>query len=258
LGTRGAISAAKGRFRGIPELWQVSNPDVKFPLYLRVPSSDVGVYSQIFRKYEYRFEVDTTPEFIIDAGANIGLTSIYFANRFPNARILAIEPERGNFEILMKNAAPYPNILPFLGALWGESAEVEIVDPGRGNWGFMTAARNDDHIDSKLKHRIQGLTIDAILEKYGVRHVSILKIDIEGAELEVFRNSSPWIDRIGSLIVELHEHMKPGCNRTFYNATNGFDSEWTQGELVYLSRTGGCVKRHPNASVVREQVSHAV
>jgi FkbM family methyltransferase len=87
--------------------------------------------------------VNTAPEFIIDAGANIGLASVYFASRFPNARILAIEPERKNFEILVKNVERYPNVQPILGALWGERAEVEVVDRGLGNWGFMIEASSD-------------------------------------------------------------------------------------------------------------------
>jgi FkbM family methyltransferase len=243
LGTRGAISAAKGKIKKKPELFQVENPEIKFPVYLRVPSSDVGVYSQVFFRHEYMFDVNNTPEFIVDAGANIGLTSIYLANRFPNARILSIEPEKANFEILVKNAAPYPNIIPIQGALWGKSMQIDVVDPGLGNWGFMTEAQGNGHATSKSLHQtVQGMTVDTILEKFGIQHLSILKIDIEGAELEVFRNSSTWIDRIDSLIVELHEPMKPGCNRSFYNATGGFDSEWTKGELVYLTRTNGCLK----------------
>jgi FkbM family methyltransferase len=244
LGTSGALSAAKGKIRNKPELFRVESREIGSPIYLRVPSSDVGVYSQVFLKHEYKFEVNYAPESIVDAGANIGLTSVYLANRFPNARIFAIEPESTNFEILVKNTAPYPNILPIHAALWGESTEINVMDPGLGNWGFMTEAQNGNAISSKpLGQKVQGLTINAILEKYGIERLSILKIDIEGAEMEVFRNSSSWINRIDSLIVELHEHMKSGCNRSFYSATDGFDIEWTQGELVYLTRTQGCLQR---------------
>jgi len=246
VGTRGAISALKGKLRGKPELLQVSYPSIRFPFYLRVPSSDVGVYAQIFFKHEYTFEVNRAPEFIVDAGANIGLTSIYFANRFPSARILAIEPERANFEMLVRNVAPYPNVIPVLGALWGEIAELDIVDPGLGNWGFMTQTKDNPSAES-MHQIVSGMTIDTILEMYGLQTISILKIDIEGAEREVFRSSSSWIDRVDSLSVELHEHMKHGCNRAFYNATNKFDKEWTQGELVYLTRTSGCLKQPPNS-----------
>ncbi|HEX3969467.1 MAG TPA: FkbM family methyltransferase [Edaphobacter sp.] len=192
---------------------------------------------------EYKFDVNRDPEFIVDAGANIGLASVYFANQFPNARILAIEPEKENFEVLLKNVEPYPNVQPVLGALWSERAEVEVVDRGLGNWGFMIESSPNGQVSpSSGQQKVEGMTVDMILDRYNVQEISILKMDIEGAELEVFRNSSSWINRVDSLIIELHEHMKPGCNRSFYSATSGFDIEWSQGEFVYLTREGGCLR----------------
>lgn len=243
LGMRGLVGIAKGKLKKKPVLLQVNQRGISSAIYLRVPSSDVRVFKQIFIENEYKFDVNREPEFIIDAGANIGLASIYFANQFPNARILAIEPEKENFEILVKNTELYPNIQPVLGALWGESAEVEVVDRGLGRWGFMTEAPSGDQTLPESSHqKVQAMTVDMILERFDVQQVSILKLDIEGAELEVFRNSSSWIDKVDSLIIELHEHMKPGCNRSFYSATGGFDIEWSQGEFVYLTRTEGCLR----------------
>jgi FkbM family methyltransferase len=243
FGMRGLLGIARGKLKGEPVLLQVKEFGLKSQVYLRVPSSDVRVFAQIFIRNEYKFDVNRPPEFIIDAGANIGLASVYFANQFPNARILAIEPEKENFEVLVKNVKPYPNVQPVLGALWSEKAEVEVVDRGLGNWGFMIEASPNGQTSSQSSHqKVEGMTVDMILDRYNVQKVSILKLDIEGAELEVFGNSSSWIDRVDSLIIELHEHMKPGCNRSFYSATSGFDIEWSQGEFVYLTRNEGCLR----------------
>jgi hypothetical protein len=87
------------------------------------------------------------------------------------------------------------------------------------------------------------MTVDTIMREHGIDHIDVLKVDIEGAEREVFRDPSSWIDKVDTLIVELHERLKLGCNRSFYNGTNGFDDEWVQGENVYLTRSGGCVAR---------------
>ena len=76
------------------------------------------------------------------------------------------------------------------------------------------------------------------IAEIGRRHVDILKIDIEGAEKEVFADPSLWIDKTKSIIIELHERMKPGCNRSFYRGSEGFDDEWSIGEKVYLSKAG--------------------
>ena len=243
FGIRGPWNAAVGKLTKKPVLLHVTVSGNHSPVYLRVPSTDVMVYEQIFLKEEYRFEVNKEPDFIIDAGANIGFASVYFANKFPNARILAIEPEKDNFEILLKNAAPYPNIEPLLGALWSEKEQLEVIDHGYGNWGFMIGQPSANHASSPSNtQKVQGMTIDMILQRYGIDRISLLKLDIEGAEREVFRNSAPWIDKVDSLIVELHERMKPGCNRSFYMATGGFDVEWSQGEFVYLTRIDGCLR----------------
>jgi hypothetical protein len=92
-------------------------------------------------------------------------------------------------------------------------------------------------------HEVQGMTVDTIMKEQGIEHIDILKIDIEGAEREVFRDPSSWVSKVDALIVELHERMKSGCNRSFYNSTNGFDDEWFQGENVYLTRSDGCLTR---------------
>ena len=82
------------------------------------------------------------------------------------------------------------------------------------------------------------LIVDRIMRDHGIEFIDVLKMDIEGAEKEVFENATPWIDKVGILIVELHERLKPGCSRSFYNATNDFDLEWTRGENIFLTRSG--------------------
>ena len=76
----------------------------------------------------------------MDAGANIGLASILFANRFPQAKIFAIEPEHDNFNLLADNVCTYDNIVPLHAALWGENATIHLTDPGDGAWGFRDQA----------------------------------------------------------------------------------------------------------------------
>jgi len=244
IGVRGLISAIRSKITGTPTELEITRQEIKFPFYLRTPSSDIPTYEQIFINQEYDFDVRRPPKIIIDAGANIGLASIYFSNRFPNSQIFSIEPEDSNFELLKKNVAQYKNIIPIRGALWNENKELDLVDPGLGKWAFMTQGDNtkEESLGEKC-HRIQGMTVDEVMEKQGIQFVDILKIDIEGAEREVFHDPSRWIGKVDALIVELHEHMKSGCNRSFYNATNDFDEEWHQGENVYLARSKGCLTR---------------
>lgn len=244
VGVRGLISAIKSEVFGRPAELRITRGEIKFPFFLRTPSSDVATYEQVFINEEYDFDVRSPPAVIIDAGANIGLASIFFSNRFPNAKIFAIEPEESNFELLTRNVAEYKNVFPIRGALWNENIKLDLVDPGVGKWGFMTQDVSGKEVFvGKNCHHVQGMTIDTIMKQLDIEFVDILKIDIEGAEREVFYDSSMWIDRVGAVIVELHERMKSGCNRSFYNGTNGFDEEWHQGENVYLARNTGSLMR---------------
>ena len=70
------------------------------------------------------------PPVIIDAGANVGLSAVFYANRFPNARIIAIEPEPSNYEMLKRNVVPYSNVTPVQAALWKENGPLRLFDTG--------------------------------------------------------------------------------------------------------------------------------
>ena len=236
-GLPGILAAARaGATNSVVKL-KLEKSHLKHPILLRIPSSDVPTYRQVFIDKEYAFHTGRSPEVIIDAGANIGLASVYFANKYPDAKIIAIEPEESNFELLKENTSPYPNIIPLHAALWNRNEEINLVDPGLGKWGFMTdGKRSLGESPDNVCHAVKAFTVDRIIKDYGLERVNILKMDIEGAEKEVFTDTSAWIDSVDSIIVELHERMKPGCNRSFYVGSNGFDHEWSQGENVYLSK----------------------
>ncbi len=244
IGFWGLTYAIIGKITKRTRLLKIVRSDIKSPLLLRIPSSDVPTFSQIYIKNEYDFNVRDTPKIIVDAGANIGIASIYFSNKFPDARIIAIEPEKNNYEILIKNIESYKNITPILGALWNEDAILNVVDCGLGNWGFMMQAQNGEiGLCEKRICKVRGMTVNTIMKEQDINHIDIFKIDIEGSEREVFQDASSWIGNVDSIIIELHERLKPGCNRSFYNGSGGFDNEWTQGENVFLSRHGGCLTK---------------
>lgn len=237
VGFGGLSQVLRSKLTKSEELIKIERPDCKAPIWLRFPASDIPTYEQVFMTYEYDFKVGSHPSVIIDAGANIGLASVLFSNKYPNAKIIAIEPEAGNFEILKKNVAAYPNVIPLRAALWHRNTEIDICNPDRGNWGFVTKEANTSlPIEKPTGQKVPAMTVDRIMEDHDIEHVDILKIDIEGAEREVFSDSSAWIDKVDAVILELHEYASPGCSRSFYTGTPDFPSEWRQGENVYISR----------------------
>ena len=226
-------------------LLKVTRTDCMHPFFLRNKTMDLGTYWQIFIAKEYLFKSNKIPNVIIDIGANIGLSAIYFANTFPKTKIIAIEPEKNNFLLLKRNTEKYENIIPLNYALWKTNGEIDVLDTGLGTNAYMTMENippNQHHHTSCLENKaittnkVMAITIDNILADNNLDFIDILKIDIEGAEKEVFENADSWIQKINVIIIELHDRMKSGCSRIFYNKTNGFSEEWTNGENIFLSR----------------------
>jgi FkbM family methyltransferase len=221
-GLRGLMLAAKSKW-GPPEtLTKVKPPNIAHPVRLRTLSTDISIYHQVFIKSDFDLDLAREPVAIIDCGAYAGFTAVYFANRYPRARVIAVEPEMTNYSLLVQNAAPYPRITPLRAAVWGANTDVWVVDPGHGHWGFRV--RDSECGDSlPVIGNAPAVTVDRIMADYDIGHVDILKVDIEGAEKEVFADASRWIGKVGVIIVEVHERFRPGCRRSVYDAAVGFD-----------------------------------
>ena len=211
-------------------------PHIKYPLFVRMNSSDVQIYKHIFLDKEYDIQLKNSPKTIIDAGANVGYASIYFANLFPQSLIYSIEPESNNFSLLKRNTAPYQNIIPIKAALWKEETVLNLIDPRVGDWGFRTV--NDSLTSSRpiVKERIMGITMDKLMADYSIDSIDLLKMDIEGAEKDVLENSSSWVNKIDVLLIELHDRAIPGCSQALLSATKNFECVRHEGEDYLLVR----------------------
>jgi FkbM family methyltransferase len=193
-------------------------PGIPHPLMLRGTPEDMYTFREIFMMKEYEIQLPDSldPNIIIDAGANIGMTSVYLANRYPNAKIYSIEPDEGNFDQLTLNAAPYNQIIPIKGALWFREERISLVDKGLGNRSFM--------IERSTNGTMNGISISYLMKKFNFQKIDLLKIDIEGSEKEVFETDyQEWLPQTGCLIVELHDRMKAGCSRSVFKAISNYD-----------------------------------
>lgn len=238
FGVRGVMLAAKARsLHGSIET-AVLVPGIKHPVYLRLRTSDVSVFRQVLVTREYDCQFSLSPRTIIDAGANIGLTSVFYANKYPEATIIAIEPESSNFQMLKKNIVPYKNVTAVQAAVWKHNGEISLVDPNSGHHGFRTVEMQGISICREDHQLVIGMTLDKIMTDFNLNRVDILKLDIEGSEKEVFENSTAWIDKVGVVIVEFHDQLRAGCARSVYLATKDFDLEWRNGETVFIARRG--------------------
>lgn len=204
----------------------------KAPVLARPNTSDVPVFEQVFVDREYDFPLpDLNPKLIIDAGANVGYAAVFFANKYPNARILAVEPESSNYELLVRNTVPYANITPINAALWNKTGHVAIDNPGAEKWTFrVTDSR------STTAPTVEALTVQDLLSIARSEHIDILKIDIEGSEKELFKaDYGGWLERVSVMMIELHDEFITGCSKTFYCAVSQYNfNQFVRGENLIL------------------------
>lgn len=197
--------------------WGVKVPMLRHPIFLRKDTSDLTTFDQIFLTGIYKLPDGFEPKVIVDCGANVGMATLYFANRFPSAKIVAIEPEQSNFEMLQINCNGYQNISLIKKAVWHSTGHLYIVDSGKGNYAYSVKTYLDE--GDKSISSIEAITLTDVMEEYKLGSIDFLKIDIEGAEKFVFsENYDPWLARTKILSIELHEGLNPGTSRAIIKA----------------------------------------
>lgn len=237
LGVKGLLLGAQARVLKKRIEVSIQHPHLRCPVHLRLRTTDVALCREIFVQNLYGCDMAHPPRVIVDAGANIGLASVFYAHRYPEARIIAIEPEPSNYQVLLKNTACYPRITPVLAALWDRNEDIDVVDVGFGHTAFQTQEIKADAARSMVA-RAKAITMDRLLTEFDISAIDLLKIDIEGAEKELFEGPVEWIERVGVIAIEVHEHMRPGSNACVQAATREFETSWTQGDVTYLARKG--------------------
>lgn len=197
--------------------------------------ADLGVIAQMFESQDYSLgrlrrgaELHALYEalvqsgerpLILDAGANIGASAVFFGVHFPRAHIVALEPAADNFELLRANTA-------------GLDVDARCAAIGAHDGTGVAVHAASRLISEKLAAGYQPY---------------IAKIDIEGGEQELFSRDTGWADGFALLIIELHDWLLPraGSARNFlrwaaerdrdfvYIGENIFSiaNEWTAGRF---------------------------
>ena len=225
----------------------------KYRMFARSRSTDLLVFTQIFTRAEYEFS-QWTPYYeytkscyeqilsagrqplIIDAGANAGYSAIWFALRFPRARILAVEPDPENYKLLVENVASFEGITPVEAALWDEPARLSVVDGNSGAWG-----RRFHEFESGSG--VATVTVPELLENNPESSPFIMKIDIEGAETKLLRSNTAWVATFPLIIFEPHDMLFPwygtwqGSSHSFFSALSSCKREYLiRGENIFAFR----------------------
>ena len=239
LGHLGQHIMAHGLLRGPRLVWlkshrsprpaRVSSPLTGGEVQVRPGTADMAIYDQIvLQPYLPR---DRNYVTIIDCGANIGLTARYWKAACSDATVVAVEPDKANFDLLVTTTAGLANVHCVQAGIWPSSGKLQLEREKLGSSGFRTHATGGPG-------EIDAVTMPELMARFGIERLSLLKVDIEGAEKELFSGPDlQWIDRVEAIAIELHDQWKPGCGDAFFKAIARHS--WTysiHGEMILCER----------------------
>jgi FkbM family methyltransferase len=193
---------------------QMKTP-VQGRLSLREVGSDILTFNEVIKDQVYKNilaklrRCDT----VIDLGANIGLASLYFASRYPSCRLLAVEPNPPTYKILsanLRDLSERGRCKTLRAAVWGSEKEL-VADPSQAHDHYSAFATKEATGRENGEERMQGFPITKIIEDSGFEHVDLLKVDIEGAEVELFKGDLDWLRKVGAIAIEFHHDSRKTC-----------------------------------------------
>ena len=169
------------------------------PFKFHDSDSFIDTYKEIFVHEIYKFRSVAGKNIIIDCGANMGLSTIYFAKTYPNHTIYAFEPDQKIFAVLQENVKVFgfTNIKLFENAVWDKE---EVLS-------FYTDSGMGGRVNEAYMEQIPIQINSVRLYDYLSELVDFLKIDIEGAEDVVLRDCESKLPFIGSFFFEYHNDV---------------------------------------------------
>ena len=209
---------------------------LKQPLFIRGKTSDASSFMQIFLFEDCKLPVEIKPKLIIDGGAYVGYSSIYFANKYPDADIIAVEPSLSNHAALNRNVASYPKVKTVYAGLWNKETKLRITNHNE-EWSFRVEETN------KLS-TVNAVTIGSLLRDSEHNVIDILKLDIEGSEKVIFSSGyEDWLGKVKVLIIEFHDRFYAGCMEAVHSALKkynfkSYDKGYSQYTFVNLDING--------------------
>jgi FkbM family methyltransferase len=215
---------------------------------IRRQNSDYDTFRQVFERREYSIgneavEADIQSLYssilsngqkpiIIDAGANIGLATLWFKAQYPKATVIAIEPDLENFAMLKENVIASDTALLVNAAVGSLPGSVSLIRDTSMGWAVKTRRTQENGISI--------ITIDDAIALVPNGVPLIVKIDIEGFESDLFGDNLAWLDATFAVFIEPHDWMEPskGTSRTFQRAfgERNFNIYVCGENLLYVRR----------------------
>lgn len=153
-------------------------------------------YREIFEKKIYEFKTNSLRPIIIDCGANMGLSVLYFSKNYPCAEIIAFEPDESVLPFFEKNILSHniKNVELFKKAVWTEESELKFyTDNGLGG-----------RVGVEYENQIPKIIKSVRLKDFLNRPIDMLKIDVEGPEYLILKDCEDLLCNVNHVFVEYH------------------------------------------------------
>lgn len=198
---------------------RIRSKTIRYPFQIR-EKLDLSTFFSVILGDQYLTKADFPVRTIIDAGANIGTSTVYFASLYPEAEICAIEPSQTNFERLKANTEEYPNVKCLCGALAGREGHVKIKDTSCQHDSFRVGQCDEESAGS-----VPAWDLPACLELMGWSHVDLLKVDVEGAEVEIFSEAPErWMNLVNHFFIETHDSSSHQASKVVFKVLSAIDA----------------------------------
>jgi len=195
------LSILRSATEQTPVSFDLSIGNRVFPFHMR--RSDIFTIAEIM--YERQYDLDTAlPErpVIVDAGANIGVACIWLLANNPGATLVAFEPAPDNFAFLKQNLEHIEGVTLYQEALGDHAGTVELHLATHGAVHSIV----DVGVGSETVS-VPMVTLGDRLDSHSITHVDLLKLDVEGSELDVIQGLGERLDNVDTVVGEVHEHL---------------------------------------------------
>lgn len=209
-------------------------PILGITIHFRKKTKDKETFKEIFNKNIYDVKLPIVPNYIIDAGSNTGFASLFFKLKFPKSKIITLEIETENVKMIRKNLQKFSDIDIIQKGLFNKKTFFKIEDPYKATNSFVIK-----EVSKNEKYDIESITIDEIITLKKIETIDVLKIDIEGAEKDLFeKNYENWLPKVKIIMIETHDRMIPKCSYSVMKSLNEYNFilyTTTQDTLIYFN-----------------------
>ncbi|MBV9464759.1 MAG: FkbM family methyltransferase [Solirubrobacterales bacterium] len=167
-------------------------------------SSELFVLADVLCEEQYELAEDFRPRTILDLGSHIGASIIYFKLKYPDASIFGYEPHPATFRKLERNVGHLPDVHLTRAAAAAGDGPVTLFEAKR-TWASSLRADWGDEARGRIT--VQGVTLETIFRALALEQVDLIKLDVEGAELELLRADSSAEPRAAVIVGEIHDFL---------------------------------------------------